>query len=88
LGGAAIEEERVPIINVKVLEGAFSEPQKHAMIDEITNAMVKIGGDGIRPAVHVLVEEVSSGMWGIGGNRLTKEEIEDRRRQRAARGTT
>lgn len=78
----------MPIVNVKVIEGAFSDAQKHAMIDEITNAIVKIGGDGIRPAVHVLVEEITSGMWGIGGNRLTKEEIEERRRQRAARGTT
>ncbi len=78
----------MPIINVRVLEGAFTDVQKHAMIDEITNAVVKIGGEGIRPAVHVLVEAVPSGMWGIGGNRLTKEEIEERRRQRASRKTT
>ena len=78
----------MPIVNVKVLEGAFSVEQKHAMIAEITEAMVKIGGAGIRPAVHVLVEDVPSGMWGIGGSRLTKEEIEERRRQRAAKGTT
>ena len=78
----------MPIVNVKVLEGAFSAEQKHAMIAEITEAMVKIGGAGIRPAVHVLVEDIPSGMWGICGNRLTKEEIEERRRQRAATGTT
>lgn len=78
----------MPIVNVKVLEGAFSTEQKHAMIAEITNTMVKIGGDGIRPSVHVLVEDVASGMWGIGGNRLTREEIAERRRQRAAKGTT
>lgn len=78
----------MPIVSVKVLDGAFTDAQKHAMIDEITNAMVKIGGDGIRPAVHVLVEVIPSGMWGIGGGRLTREEIEERRRQRAARGTT
>jgi 4-oxalocrotonate tautomerase len=73
----------MPIVNVKVLAGAFSTEQRHAMIGEITDAMARIGGEGMRPAVHVLVEEVPSGMWGIGGKRLTSEEIEARRRQRA-----
>jgi 4-oxalocrotonate tautomerase family enzyme len=76
----------MPIVTVKVLAGAFSEDQRHAMIDEITQAVVKVGGDGIRPSVHVLVEEVPSGMWGIGGARLTTEEIMARRRQRSASG--
>jgi 4-oxalocrotonate tautomerase len=78
----------MPIVNVKVLAGAFSDEQKHAMIDEITNALTRIGGDGIRPSVHVLVEDIASGMWGIGGTRLTTEEIMERRRKRAAAGTT
>ena len=78
----------MPIVNVKVLAGAFSAEKKSAMIDEITDAMVRIGGDGIRPAVHVLVEEVASGMWGIGGAKLTSEEIAERRRRRAVKGTT
>jgi 4-oxalocrotonate tautomerase len=76
----------VPIINVKLLAGAFSVEQKHAMIEEITNAMAKIGGEGMRPAVHVLVEDVPDGMWGIGGNRLTTAEIARRRLQRAEKG--
>jgi 4-oxalocrotonate tautomerase len=78
----------MPIVNVKVLTGAFSHAQKQAMIDEITNVMARIGGEGMRPNVHVLVEEIASGMWGIGGNKLTTEEIEERRRQRAASGAS
>ena len=78
----------MPIVNIKVLEGAFTDQQKHAMIDEITNAMVKVGGEGMRPAIHVLVEDIASGMWGIGGNVLTKEEIAERRRQRTANSPT
>jgi 4-oxalocrotonate tautomerase len=75
----------MPIVNVKVLAGAFSVEQRAAMIDEITDAMVKVGGEGMRPMVHVLVEEVPSGMWGIGGAKLTSEEIAERRRLRALR---
>ena len=77
----------MPIVNVKILAGAFSHEQKQAMIDEITNAFARIGGDGIRQNVHVLVEDVPSGLWGIGGHKLTTEEIEERRRQRAVKDT-
>ena len=78
----------MPIVNVKVLAGAFSTAQKQSMIDDITDAIVRIGGDGIRPNVQVLVEDIQSGMWGIGGKKLTTEEIEARRKERAAKGTS
>lgn len=72
----------MPIVNVKVLAGAFSKEQKHALIDDITDAFVRIGGEGIRNNVQVLVEDIDDGMWGIGGKKLTIEEINERRRQR------
>lgn len=78
----------MPIVNVKVLAGVFSDAQKQSMIDGITDTIVRIGGDGIRPNVQVLVEDIQSGMWGIGGKKLTIEEVEARRRERAAKGTS
>ena len=76
----------MPIVNVKVLAGAFSKQQREQLIDEITGAFVRIGGEGVRPNVAVLVEEIENGMWGIGGHKLTLEEIEERRAQRAKPG--
>jgi 4-oxalocrotonate tautomerase len=79
-----IERETfMPIVTVKVLQGAFSFEQEQQMITDITAVFARIGGEGIRPNVQVLVEEVKSGLWGIGGNKLTREEIEARRAQRA-----
>jgi 4-oxalocrotonate tautomerase len=69
----------MPIITVKLLQGAFSHEQKHDMIAGITDVIARVGGEGCRPNVHVLIEDVASGMWGIGGERLTVEEIERRR---------
>ena len=76
----------MPIISAKVLAGAFTKSQKQQLIDEITNAIAKVGGEGIRPNVAVLVEEVESGMWGVGGHKLTIEEIEQRRKARNSAG--
>lgn len=76
----------MPIVSVKILRGAFTRGQKETLIDEITDAFARVGGEGIRPNVAVLVEEVDSGMWGVGGHKLTIEEIEARRRQRDEQG--
>lgn len=72
----------MPIVTIKVLEGVFDRRQQEAMIDAVTDAMCKVGGEGMRPAVHVLVEEVASGSWGIGGQKLRTEEILARRAKR------
>jgi len=63
----------MPIVTMKVVEDVFDRAQQEAMIDAVTDAMCKVGGEGLRPAIHVLVEEIASGRWGIGGEKLTTE---------------
>jgi len=65
----------MPLINVKVIEGVFSGPQKQEIVKELTNAMVRIEGENLRQVTWVVVEEVRSGDWGIGGNPLTTEAV-------------
>lgn len=65
----------MPLINVKVIEGVFSGPQKQEIVKELTNAMVRIEGENLRQVTWVVVEEVRSGDWGIGGNPLTSEAV-------------
>jgi 4-oxalocrotonate tautomerase len=72
----------MPIVTIKVLDGVFDQTQQEAMIDAVTDAMCKVGGEGMRPAVHVLVEEIPSGRWGIGGQKLRTDEVNARRAAR------
>ena len=65
----------MPLINVKVIEGVFSGPQKQAIVKELTDAMVRVEGENMRAVTWVVVEEVRSGDWGIGGNTLTTEAV-------------
>ena len=57
----------MPLLNVKLLEGVFTLQQKQDLIRKLTDTMVSIKGESIRPYTVVLVEEVKSGDWGIGG---------------------
>ena len=65
----------MPFVSVKVIEGVFSPAQKQDMVRRLTEAMVEIEGENLRPVTWVLVEEVKSGDWGIGGNGLTTADV-------------
>ena len=57
----------MPLIQVKLIEGVFTETQKREMVRKLTDAMVSIEGENMRPVTWVIVEDVKSGDWGIGG---------------------
>ena len=65
----------MPLVNVKLIEGVFTPEQKREMIQRVTDAMVEIEGENLRPVTWVVVEEVKSGDWGIGGNGLTAADV-------------
>ncbi len=67
----------MPLIQVKLIEGVFSPSQKRDMVKKLTDTMVSIEGENLRPVTWVVVEEVKSGDWGIGGNGLTTADVKN-----------
>jgi 4-oxalocrotonate tautomerase len=65
----------MPMIQVKLIEGVFTDAQKREMIRKLTDVMVSIEGENLRPFTWVVVEEVKSGHWGIGGNATTTADV-------------
>jgi 4-oxalocrotonate tautomerase len=45
----------MPLVNVKLIEGVFSEQQKKRMVTDITNAMVAIEGEAMRQVTWVFI---------------------------------
>ena len=68
----------MPMINVKLLEGVFTPTQKQEMIHKLTEVMVSIEGESVRPATWVIIEEVKSGEWGVGGRPVTTADAKAR----------
>jgi 4-oxalocrotonate tautomerase len=65
----------MPLIQVKLIAGVFTAPQKQEIIERLTDAMVAIEGEEMRSVTLCLVEEVASGEWGIGGQTLTADDV-------------
>lgn len=58
----------MPLVNVKLVEGVFTEEQKHAMAADLTDVMVKHeGSEAFRDVVWVLIEELHPDGWHIAG---------------------
>jgi 4-oxalocrotonate tautomerase len=67
----------MPLIQVKLIEGVFDAKQKKEIITKLTNAMVSVEGENLRPVTWVVIEEVRSGEWGIGGQGMTTEAVHE-----------
>ena len=57
-----------------MIEGVFTPTQKQEMIRKLTDTMVSIEGENLRPYTLVVLEEVKSGDWGVAGNSLTNSD--------------
>ena len=65
----------MPLANIKVIEGVFTDDEKQQMIEKVTDAMVAVEGESIRDKTIVIIEETKSGDWGVGGTPLTTQQV-------------
>lgn len=65
----------MPLISVRLIEGVFTPEQKQQIQQKLTDAMVSIEGENMRPYTLVIVDEVPSGQWAVGGRSLTTDAV-------------
>ena len=65
----------MPLIEVNVIKDVFTPEQKNQIITTLTDAMVSIEGENMRPVTWCVIREVKSGDWGIAGNALTTADV-------------
>ncbi len=65
----------MPVVNIKVIEGVFSQDQKQEMIRRMTDVLVDLEGEYMRPFTVVVIQEVKSGDWGVGGKALSRADV-------------
>jgi 4-oxalocrotonate tautomerase len=67
-------EGKVPLIRVTLIENVFTSAQKRQMIENLTDALVSVEGERLRPLTWVVIEEVKDGDLGIGGKPFSRSE--------------
>ncbi len=67
----------MPLAQIKGLSGFLTLEQKQEIIRKVTDAIVSVEGEGVRPITWVLFEDVPSGEWGVGGKPVTTEALQE-----------
>jgi 4-oxalocrotonate tautomerase len=62
-------------VDIQLIKGVFTPDQKKTMIQKVTDAMVQVEGENMRPVTWVRVQEIESGEWAIGGNPLSASDV-------------
>lgn len=67
----------MPLAQLKGISGYLSAEQKETLIKRVTDAILSVEGEGLRPVTWVIVEEVPEGQWGVGGTIATADMLRD-----------
>lgn len=65
----------MPLVDIKIIEGVFSEEEIKNLIEDVTDVIVSFMGENLRNYTLVVVQEVKSGSWGVGGQAIGLEEV-------------
>lgn len=65
----------MPLVTIDVIKDVFTPQQKEALIEKVTEAMIQVEGEAMRPVTWVRVQEFEQGDWAIGGKRLAARDV-------------
>lgn len=65
----------MPLVTIDVIKDVFTPHQKQALIDKVTEAMIAVEGESMRPVTWVRINEIGEGDWAIGGKRLRAADV-------------
>lgn len=65
----------MPLVNIEVIENVFTPAQKKEMIEKVTDVMISIEGETLRPYTLVKIDEVKDGNWSVGGQIITTSDV-------------
>ena len=57
----------MPLINIEVIENVFTPEQKKELIEKVTDALISVEGEALRPYTLVKIDEEKDGNWSVGG---------------------
>ena len=63
----------MPLVQIKGVAEYLTKDQKRELIKNVTEAVLSVEGEGLRPVTWVIIEDVKENEWGVGGNPVNAE---------------
>jgi 4-oxalocrotonate tautomerase len=65
----------MPLVTIDVIKDVFTPSQKKELIAKVTEAMIAVEGENMRPVTWVRINEFEGGDWAIGGKALRASDV-------------
>lgn len=65
----------MPMVTIDVIKDVFTPEQKQKLIARVTEAMIEVEGEGMRPVTWVRIQEFAGGDWAVGGKALRAADV-------------
>jgi 4-oxalocrotonate tautomerase len=65
----------MPLVTIDVIKEVFTPAQKQALIGKVTEAMIEVEGEKMRPVTWVRIQEFEGGDWATGGKSLRASDV-------------
>lgn len=65
----------IPLVQISGIGGYLSLEKKQELIEKVTDAVVSVEGEGLRPVTWVTIADIQPGAWGVGGKPVTDEDL-------------
>ena len=65
----------MPLVTIDVIKNVFTPQQKEQLIARVTEAMIEVEGEAMRPVTWVRIAEFEQGDWAIGGKTLKASDV-------------
>ena len=66
----------MPLVTIDVIKDVFTPKQKQQLIARVTEAMIEVEGENMRPVTWVRIKEFEGGDWAIGGKALQASDVQ------------
>ncbi len=65
----------MPVVTIDVIKDVFTPHQKQDLIAKVTQAMIEVEGENMRPVTFVRIQEFEGGDWAVGGKALKAADV-------------
>jgi 4-oxalocrotonate tautomerase len=65
----------MPFVDIKVIQDVFTAEEKQELVTRISETVIALEGEALRPLTHVGITETPSGEWAIDGKYYTAEHV-------------
>ena len=65
----------MPLVTIDVIKDVFTPKQRQELIAKVTEAMIEVEGEAMRPVTWVRIKEFEGGDWAIGGRALRAADV-------------